>query len=101
MQSFVTEHADKITGILGCFDRLIFKGHLPISFAQGLENFLARHDVLLKNFKDFAPAQAQLLKECPAAANQVGRPYKRRDIFGKPPELNSEAAGVTNRGRNR
>ncbi len=77
MQSFVQQHADKITGVLGCFDRLIFKGHLPISYAQGMENLLNRHGVLLKNFKAFAPAQAERIKEhAQALARQQGRPYE-------------------------
>lgn len=77
MQSFLQQHADKIIGTLGCFDRLIFKGHLPVSYAQGMENFLNRHGVLLKNFKEFAPAQADRLKEhAQAVARQAGRPYE-------------------------
>jgi hypothetical protein len=44
MHSFIQKFADKITGTLECFDRVIFKGHIkPLSFAQGMENLLARH----------------------------------------------------------
>jgi hypothetical protein len=76
VQSFVQQHAAKITGILGCFDRLIFKGHLPVSYAQGMENLFDRHGILLKNFKHFAPAQAQILKEhALAQAKEANRPY--------------------------
>lgn len=63
MESFLHQHADKITGVLSCPDRLIFKGYLPISYPQGMENFLADQDVLLKDFKTFGPEQAQRLKE--------------------------------------
>lgn len=77
MQSFLQQHADKIIGVLGCFDRLIFKGHLPISYAQGMENLLDRHGILLKNFREFAPAQAERLKEhAQALAQRAGRPYQ-------------------------
>jgi hypothetical protein len=63
LDSFVQKHLDKISGALFCPDRLIFKGHLPINFTQGMENFLADKGVLLKSFKDFGPQQAQRLKE--------------------------------------
>lgn len=77
MQSFIQQHADKITGVLGCVDRLIFKGHLPFSYPQGMENLLDAHGVLLKNFKHFAPAQAQILKEhALALAKEASRPYQ-------------------------
>jgi hypothetical protein len=59
----IHKHQDKIIGSLFCPDRLIFKGHLPISYAQGMENFLADQGILLKDFKDFGPKQAQRLKE--------------------------------------
>lgn len=76
MQSFLHKHADKITGTLSCFDRLIFKGYLPISYPQGMENFLRDRDVLLKDFKTFGPQQAQRLKDhAQQLAQQAGRPF--------------------------
>lgn len=99
MQSFLQEHADKISGTLGCFDRLIFKGHLPVSYAQGMENLLARHGILLKNFQSFAPAQAQLLKEhAQAMAREAGRPYEYLYQHCRKDELAQEIArrdGIT------
>jgi len=76
VQSFLSKHADKITEVLSCFDRLIFKGYLPISYPQGMENFLQGHDILLKDFKAFGPQQAQRLKEhAQTLAAQAGRPF--------------------------
>jgi hypothetical protein len=63
VDSFVQQHADKITGSLFCPDRLIFKGYLPFSYPQAMEGFLADRGVLLKNFKEFAPQQALRVKE--------------------------------------
>ena len=63
VDSFIHKHQDKIIGSLFCPDRLIFKGHLPISYAQGMENFLSDRGILLKDFQDFGPQQAQRLKE--------------------------------------
>jgi hypothetical protein len=60
---FVRKHADKIHGVLSCFDRLILRGHLPLSYPAGLEGFLYQQGVLLKDFKDYAPQVAGRVKE--------------------------------------
>jgi hypothetical protein len=76
VQSFVHKHADKITGVLSCFDRLIFKGYLPISYPPGMENFPPDPDVLLKNVKTFGRAQAQRLQnQAQQLAKPAGRPF--------------------------
>jgi hypothetical protein len=59
---FVRKHAHAVSGVLSCFDRVIFRGYLPLSYARGLEGFLAHHDLLLKDFKTFAPQVAERLK---------------------------------------
>src|SRR5712671_3342263 len=61
--TFLVKHADKIVGVLSCFDRLIFRGHLPLSYPRGLEGFLHRQDVLFKDFKHYAPRIAERVKE--------------------------------------
>jgi hypothetical protein len=60
---FLCKHQDKINGVLSCFDRLIFRGHLPLSWAAGLEGFLFQQKVLLKDFRLYAPQVAQRIKE--------------------------------------
>jgi hypothetical protein len=76
VNSFVHQHADKITGSLFCPDRLIFKGYLPFSFPQGMEGFLADHGILLKQFKEFGPRQALRLKEhAQELARKSGRTF--------------------------
>jgi hypothetical protein len=77
MQAFVHKHADKITATLSCFDRLILRGYLPFCHARALEGFLNRHDVLLKDFKTFAPAVAERLKRhAQDFAARAGRPFR-------------------------
>jgi hypothetical protein len=49
------QHADKRTTTLSCFDRLIVKGDLRISYPEALENVLSNRSVLLKDFKTFGP----------------------------------------------
>jgi hypothetical protein len=41
--SFVVKFASVISWVLSCFDRVIFKGHLPISRAYEFENFVDHH----------------------------------------------------------
>jgi hypothetical protein len=60
---FLVKHADKISGVLSCFDRVMFRGYLPLSYAKGLEGFLYRQKVLLKDFKNYAPQVAERVKE--------------------------------------
>lgn len=60
---FLCKHQDKILGVLSCFDRLIFRGYLPLSYAKGMEGFLYRQNVLFKDFKQYAPAVADRVKE--------------------------------------
>ena len=77
MQSFVHKHADKITATLSCFDRVIFRGYLPCCHPRGLEGLLHHHNVLLKDFKTFAPKQAERLKEhAQQYAAARGRPFR-------------------------
>src|SRR4029077_5558446 len=76
MQSFVAKHADKITGVLSCFDRLIFKGYLPFSHPKGMEAFLSQQGILLKDFRSFALQQSAAIKaHALDLAAKAGRPY--------------------------
>lgn len=59
---FLGKHQDKILGVLACFDRLIFRGYLPLSYPKGLEGFLYRQQVLFKDFKSYAPDIAERIK---------------------------------------
>lgn len=61
--AFLCKHQDKILGVLSCFDRLIFRGYLPLSHAKGMEGFLYRQNVLFKDFKHYAPKISEQLKE--------------------------------------
>jgi hypothetical protein len=60
---FAVKHQDKIHGVLSCFDRVIFRGHLPLSYPRGMSGFLYQQKVLLRDFKDYAPAVAERIKE--------------------------------------
>ncbi len=74
---FLVKHADKIQGVLSCFDRVIFRGYLPLSYPKGMSGFLYQQQVLLKDFKDYAPHIAERLKEhVKGLVEQAGAPYR-------------------------
>jgi hypothetical protein len=77
MERFVTRHNDRISGILSGFDRMIFRGTLrSISYAEGLEAFLATRRVWLKDFGAFAHAVSEQVKRhAEALAVAQGRPF--------------------------
>lgn len=76
MERFIRKHTGKITGTIGCFDRILFKGYLPISWAQSMENFMANQGLLIKEFKGFVYHQSQRLKQhAQSMAEKAGRPY--------------------------
>lgn len=51
MNAFVRRYEEKIVGVPDCFDRIIFKGHRPISRPERVESFLRRQKVLIKDFR--------------------------------------------------
>jgi len=75
MEAFLTKHKDLITASLSCFDRLIFKGYLPLGYASAMEGWLAQRGILLKDFGRFVKRQADRLQQhARAVAKQADRP---------------------------
>jgi len=76
MNRFIDKHTRKITGTIACFDRILFKGYLPISWAESMENFMAHKGLLLKDFKGFVTKHSERIKQhAKAMAEKSGRPY--------------------------
>ena len=77
MEAFLTKHQDLITASLSCFDRLIFKGYLPLGHESAMEGWLAQRGILLKDFGRFVKRQADRLQQhARAVAEQSGRPVR-------------------------
>jgi hypothetical protein len=75
MKSFIDKHTEKISGSLSCFDRVIFKGYLPIRDGGAMEAFMGRQGLLLKNFKKSVMAWSEALKaHAKKMAEDFGRP---------------------------
>ena len=74
MRKFLANHAAATTGTLSCFDRLLFKGHLPLGYPHAMEVFLTLRGVLFKDLKAFVLKQADRLK---AHAQAMAECYAR------------------------
>lgn len=84
MHAFLQTHAPDITGQLGCFDRLIFKGYLPLVRPEVLGSFLCAHGVLLKDFKHFVLQQSERLRvHAQGLAQQAGPSCTRKAACAK------------------
>jgi len=62
MRKFLAKHAAATTGTVSGFDRVLFKGHLPLGYPHAMEEFLQRHGVLFKRLKGFVLQQAERLR---------------------------------------
>ena len=52
MESFVRKHQKKINGTLGCFDRMLFRGYLPIQTGCAMAYFLNQNHIMFRDLKD-------------------------------------------------
>jgi len=51
MELLTTRYADKIVGVLGCFDRIIIKGLLPsVCYADAMSRHLTKQNILLFDY---------------------------------------------------
>ena len=72
MKSFIARHADKITGVLSGFDRLVLRGTLrQLAYVGGFRAFLWRKGVLFKDFGEFVRRTSDRLKLHGAARSRV------------------------------
>jgi hypothetical protein len=76
MECFLKQYSHLITGVISCFDRLIFKGHLSISWADGMERFMASQQLKIMDFKRFVENNSRRIQQhAEATAKRLGRPY--------------------------
>lgn len=78
MEKFIQTHGQNILGTLSCVDRIVFKGYLPISWANSFESFMWRNNCLIKDFKTFVAGASDQVKQ---AAKQVAEDQQRPYIY--------------------
>ena len=64
MASLIERHADKVLGVLSCFDRVVIQGSLPgLNFADGMSSYLRAHNVRIFDYPRFAEPLRDLIRE--------------------------------------
>ncbi|MDH5540774.1 MAG: hypothetical protein OEY03_15335 [Rhizobacter sp.] len=77
MKAFVDKYEDRIHGVLSCFDRMLFRGYLPIMSGWSMAQLLQAHDIDCRGVKPFLLANAERVKACAVAlAREHGRPFE-------------------------
>jgi len=77
MDEFIRKHAEVIRGVLSCFDRMLFRGYLPIMSGYAMATFLQARGVHRWGLKAFLLTQvARLKKHAMDTAAAAGRPYQ-------------------------
>jgi hypothetical protein len=92
LSRFVTKFTSLIVAVLSCFDRVIFKGYLPITNGTALERFV---DHLLKirrcEFMAFAEKQSEVVVEhAKRLAHEAGAEYRFLQGFHRKDKLVDE-----------
>jgi len=77
MKDFVETHQTKIKGVLSCFDRMLFRGYLPLQCGSQMASFLNQQSIPFRNLKDFLTEHSLMLKShAMKMAQEAGRPYE-------------------------
>jgi len=76
MKEFVDKHKDRIHGVLSCFDRMLFRGYLPIMSGWQMAQFFNSSGIRFRELKTFLVQNAERVKRhAMIIAEQEGRPY--------------------------
>ena len=53
MREFISKYADRIHGVLSCFDRMLFRGYLPIMSGWQMAQFFNNSNIRYRELKPF------------------------------------------------
>ena len=77
MEQFLAKHAEKIVGTISCFDRVNFKGYLPVSYPESLVQFMLCRGFLVKDFGRVVERNSKrVVAHAKEMAQKAGRPYR-------------------------
>lgn len=84
--ALITErYADKIAGVLSCYDRVIVQGSLPsFNYADGMSGYLTARGIRIFGFAEYAQALTESIKknaEAVAAAGGLEIEYVRKKKY--------------------
>jgi hypothetical protein len=77
MKEFIQRYEDRIHGLLSCFDRMLFRGYLPIMSGWQMAQFFNSRNIRFRTLKTFLVEQAQRVKQHGIdLAKKDGRPFQ-------------------------
>src|SRR4029453_9309588 len=102
MDAFVAKHANAIRGVLSCFDRVLFRGYVPLMSGYAMAEFLKRKQVQRRTLKSFLLIQAERVKKhALSMAAEARRPHqylsgptRKEDLARQIAERDSLTAGL-------
>jgi hypothetical protein len=102
MEAFIAKHAAKIQGTLSCFDRVLFRGYLPLMNGFAMADFLRIKQIDRWKLKPFVLEQAERIKKhAHRMLSQTGRPHqylsepvRKEDLARKIAERDSISEGL-------
>src|SRR5437667_7814597 len=63
MREFISKYADRIHGVLSCFDRMLFRGYLPIRSGWQMAQFFNNSNIRYRELKPFLLEHAAQVKQ--------------------------------------
>ena len=88
MDLFVRKHEKKINGALGCFDRMLFHGYLPIQSAWAMAELLKQNQISYRGLKGFLIDSANRVNQyAKTMAAKHGRPFPYLTAYTRKEEL--------------
>ena len=84
MKRFTRQYNELITGMISRFDRILFKGYLPIGWGDAMEGFLAQQGLRIKDFSKFVRKQSRRVAE---HAERLGTKKRGTQLFFAKKEL--------------
>ena len=77
MNEFIRKHDDRIHGVLSCFDRMLFRGYLPIMSGWAMAQFLDGLALTCSHLKPFLLENSERVKDhAIALAKKYERPFQ-------------------------
>ena len=75
MKRFIHQYSSMFRGVLSCFDRIVFKGYLPLVRPDVMERLLDYNRCRIKDFGRFVQQHStRVVQHAQAVAQQAGRP---------------------------
>lgn len=77
MNDFIARYEGGLNGVLTGFDRLVFRGTLPLNRPDGMKGYLWAHGLKLKDFGAHAQQMSRRVKEASLGMiESAGRPIR-------------------------